>query len=104
MATVVPVTFCFPVRLAPTARDVSVIGSFNGWKPTVHRMRRTTGDDWAITVYLSPGRIVYLFCVDGAMCLDPKDEGRVPNSWGSEYSVRHIVAEPASMEMVASAT
>jgi hypothetical protein len=37
------------------------------------------------------------------MWLDPEDEGRLPNGWGSEYSVRHIVAEPAPMEMAASA-
>jgi hypothetical protein len=28
--------------------------------------------------------------VDGAMWLDPEDEGRLPNGWGSEYSLRHI--------------
>jgi len=28
MATVVPVSFCFPVRLAPAARSMSVAGSF----------------------------------------------------------------------------
>ena len=95
MATVVPVTFRFPARLAPAARSVSVVGSFNGWNPTVHRMRRATDAQWAITVYLPPSRAVYLFCVDGAMWLDPEDEGRLPNGWGSDYSVRHIVAGEA---------
>jgi AMP-activated protein kinase-like protein len=95
MATVVPVTFCFPVRLAPAARNVSVVGSFNGWNPTAHRMRRATDAEWVITVYLPPSRAVYLFCVDDAMWLDPEDEGRLPNGWGSEYSVRHVVAGAA---------
>jgi len=93
--TIVPVTFRFPVHLAPAARNVSVIGSFNGWNPDAHRMRRATDEEWAISVYLPPGRAVYLFCVDGAMCLDPEDEGRLPNGWGSEYSVRHVVAGEA---------
>jgi AMP-activated protein kinase-like protein len=91
MATVVPVTFRFPVHLARTARTVSVVGSFNGWNPAVHPMRRAGDDDWTITVYLTPGRTVYLFVVDGVIWLDPEDDGRIPNGWGSEYSVRHVV-------------
>ena len=95
MATVVPVTFRFSARLIPTARSVSVVGSFNGWNPAVHRMRRARDGDWTVTVYLTPGRAVYCFSVDGIMWLDPADEGRVPNGWGSEYSVRHVASEPA---------
>ncbi|MHB8731190.1 MAG: isoamylase early set domain-containing protein [bacterium] len=92
MATLIPVTFRFPARLMPTARSVSVIGSFNGWNPQVHRLRRTPENEWAVTVYLTPGRAVYCFSVDGVMWLDPADEGRVPNGWGSEYSVRHVAS------------
>ena len=102
MATLVPVTFRFPGRLMPTARTVSVVGSFNGWDAAIHRLHRTANDEWAVTVYLTPGRAVYCFSVDGVMWLDPADEGRVPNGWGSEYSVRHVasaavyaVAQPA---------
>jgi 1,4-alpha-glucan branching enzyme len=97
IATLVPVTFRFPGRLVPTARSVSVIGSFNGWNPAVHRMRRTSDGDWTVTVYLTQGRAVYCFSVDGGMWLDPSDEGRVPNGWGSEYSVRHVAADSAMM-------
>jgi 1,4-alpha-glucan branching enzyme len=95
MATLVPVTFRFPERLAPTARSVSVIGSFNGWNAAVHPMRRTIDGEWSVTVYLTPGRVVYCFSVDGVMWLDPADEGRMPNGWGSEYSVRHVAADAA---------
>jgi len=94
---IVPVIFRFPVHLAPAAHYVSVVGSFNAWNPDAHRMRRATDDEWTISVYLPPGRAVYLFCVDGAMWLDPEDEGRLPNGWGSEYSVRRIGADPATM-------
>lgn len=92
MVALVPVTFRFPIRLAPAARQVSVVGSFNGWNPSAHRMQRTDDRTWTITVYLASGRAVYLFSVDGTMWLDPADDGRVPNSWGSEYSVRHVAA------------
>ncbi|HEV2356483.1 MAG TPA: isoamylase early set domain-containing protein [bacterium] len=95
MTTVIPVTFRFPARLAPAAGNVSLVGSFNGWDSAAHRMRRAANAEWAITVYLPPGRVVYLFSVDGVMWLDPEDDGRLPNGWGSEYSVRHVSAEPA---------
>lgn len=88
-ARLLPVTFTFPTRLAPDARTVSLVGSFNGWNPDVHSMRRDL-DYWRITIDLSPGRMVYVFLVDGVMWLDPKDDGRIPNGWGSEYSIRHV--------------
>ena len=68
-----------------------MVGSFNGWNPAVHTMRRPHDDAWTITVYLSPGRAVYLFSADGVMWLDPEDEGRISNGWGSEYSVRQVM-------------
>lgn len=99
MTTVVPVTFRFPMRLAPAAGHVSLVGSFNGWDSASHSMRqRAANAEWTITVYLPPGRVVYLFSVDGAMWLDPEDDGRLPNGWGSEYSVRHVSAEPPPVE------
>jgi hypothetical protein len=67
-----------------------VIGTFNGWNPAVHPPVRTTTGDWTITIYLPPGRAVYLFSVDGATWLDPRGDGRIPNAWGSEYSVRDV--------------
>lgn len=88
--TLVPVRFQFGSALAPSARWVALLGPFNGWSPEVHRLTRDPGGDWAITVYLPPGRIVYCFQVDGAHWLDPHDDGRLPNGWGSEYSVRYV--------------
>jgi len=97
MTIVVPVTFRFSASLAPNACHVSVVGSFNGWDPVAHPMRRTGTREWAITVYLSPGRVVYLFSVDDVMWLDPEDDGRLPNGWGSEYSLRHVATERVTL-------
>jgi hypothetical protein len=41
-------------------------------------------------VFFPPGRIVYGFDVDGIFWLDPSDEARLPNGWGSEYSIRFV--------------
>lgn len=90
MHTLVPVVFRFPDTLVPHARHVAVLGAFNGWNPTVHPLTKTADGDWMITIYLPPGRTVYHFSVDGAFWLDPHDEGRIPNGWGSEYSIRYI--------------
>jgi len=84
------VMFQFPNGRAPGASQVSVVGSFNGWDPATHRLTRTHGGDWSTTIFLPAGRAVYCFWVDGTMWLDQDDEGRMPNAWGSEYSVRYI--------------
>jgi predicted carbohydrate-binding protein with CBM48 len=90
VCTLIPTTLRFPGVLAPGARHVAVVGSFNGWNAAVHPLTRTPDGDWTITVYLPATRIVYGFDVDGTFWLDPFDEARLPNAWGSEYSVRSV--------------
>lgn len=90
MMTLVPVIFRFPGKLAPRAGQVAVVGPFNGWNPAVHLLTKTADGDWTITIYLPPGHTIYQFSIDGAFWLDPYDEGRVPNGWGSEYSIRYV--------------
>jgi anti-anti-sigma factor len=96
--TILPVRFRFPGSLVPRARSVSVLDPFNGWTPSSHRLTKTLEGDWVITIRLSPGRVVYYFDVDGTTWLDPQDDGRIPNGWGSEYSVRNVapISEPPS--------
>jgi len=53
-------------------------------------MERMQENCWATTLYLPPGRVVYCFEVDGVCWLDPHDDARIPNGWGSEYSVRFV--------------
>lgn len=89
----VAVPFRFPGHRAPGAQQVSVIGPFNGWNPTAHPLKSTAEGDWVTTIYLPPGRTLYCFWVDGMAWLDPNDDGRLPNSWGSKYSVRHVHAD-----------
>jgi hypothetical protein len=89
-AEIVPVTFRFPCTLAPRANRIAIVGPFNGWNPQLHLMTKTPQDYWVIKIHLPPGRTVYCFDVDGAYWLDPNDEGRIPNGWGTEYSVRYV--------------
>jgi anti-sigma B factor antagonist len=89
-AAVEPVRFAFPGSLAPGAERLAVVGSFNGWDPQAHPMTKTAAGDWAVVVHLPPGRYLYNIWVDGVPWLDPQDDGREPNTWGTEYSVRYI--------------
>ncbi len=86
----VPVTFRFRCGIASRANQIAVLGSFNGWNPKTHLLTKTPEGDWVVKIDLPPGRAVYCFDVDGAYWLDPNDEGRIPNGWGSEYSVRYV--------------
>jgi len=90
VCTLIPTAFEFPRGLAPTARRVAIVGSFNGWDAAAHPLTKTPDGGWAITVYFPAGRIVYGFDIDGAFWPDPFDEDRMPNGRGSEYSIRYV--------------
>jgi anti-sigma B factor antagonist len=89
-AAVEPVRFAFPGSSAPGAERLAVVGSFNGWDPQAHPMAKTVTGDWTLLVHLPPGRYLYHIWVDGVPWLDPHDDGREPNAWGTEYSIRYI--------------
>ncbi len=86
----VPVTFRFRCGIGSRANQIALLGPFNGWNPKTHLLTKTPEGDWVVKIDLPPGRTVYYFDVDGSYCLDPNDEGRIPNGWGSEYSVRYV--------------
>jgi hypothetical protein len=54
MSAILPTVFRFPRHLAPLARRVAVVGSFNGWDRAAHKLGRKPDDSWTITVYLPP--------------------------------------------------
>jgi 1,4-alpha-glucan branching enzyme len=84
------VVFRFDGQRTPQARSVSLVGSFNRWDTSVHRMTRHPNGSWTISVTLAPGKHSYLFIVDGAPWNDLADDGRAPCEWGGEYSVRVV--------------
>ena len=88
----VAVTFRFPCVLAPRANHISCLGTFNEleshYSPPDQNAGRLLGYQGAF----ASARTVYCSDVDGASWFDPNDEGRIPNAWGSEYSVRDVCA------------
>jgi hypothetical protein len=55
----------------PPARAVSIVGSFNAWDPTLHRLAETEPGLYQISLELLPGQYYYTFLLDGDRILDP---------------------------------
>ena len=73
------------------AREVALVGDFNGWRPQ-HRLHRTASGVWAVDVALEPGVYSYVFVVDGeAIRLDPLAP-RVTDGFGGASSRLAVLA------------
>ena len=85
------------VLVAPTARQVAVVGDFNDWQRGATPLRRvSTGNLWSVEVPLAPGRHQYAFIVDGSRwVLDPTAPTAVEDDFGTPNSVV-TVGESAS--------
>jgi 1,4-alpha-glucan branching enzyme len=66
----------------PEAREVFVVGTFNGWQSHTTPMVKTGGDKWSTELRLEPGRYEYRFIVDGQWQDDPMAARFVANSFG----------------------
>lgn len=67
------------------ARDVALVGDFNGWRPS-HQLHQTSAGVWSVDVALAPGVYNYVFVVDGrAWRLDPLAP-RVTDGFGGSSS------------------
>ncbi|MBK9138052.1 MAG: isoamylase early set domain-containing protein [Verrucomicrobia bacterium] len=75
--------FCF----APEAREVSVIGEFNGWQAGAHPMRRQPDGSWFVQIPLHHGHHLYQFLVDGQPTLDPRAQGIARNAANERVSM-----------------
>lgn len=60
---------------APDARQVYLLGNFNGWNSNSHPMQRMPDGAWVLQVPLHHGHHQYRFLVDGKVELDPKASG-----------------------------
>jgi 1,4-alpha-glucan branching enzyme len=72
---------------APEAKQVSLIGDFNGWQPAAHPMKRMSDGGWYLRLELPHGHHQYLFLVDGKPMLDPNAMGKVHNERNETVSL-----------------
>jgi hypothetical protein len=91
-AASVPAQVIVQFRLADTAaREVALVGDFNGWRPE-HRLHQVAEGVWSVDVALAPGVYHYVFVVDGrAMRLDPLAP-RVTDGFGGASSRVAVLA------------
>lgn len=72
---------------APQASAVSLVGDFNDWDPTAHRMKQMPDKAWFLTIDLHHGHHRYAFWVDGHLMLDPRAQGVTRNDKGERVSL-----------------
>jgi hypothetical protein len=74
-----------------SARDVALVGDFNGWHPE-HRLHEVGPGVWSLDVALAPGVYNYVFVVDGKTWrLDPLAP-RVTDGFGGASSRVAVLA------------
>jgi hypothetical protein len=88
----IPVVFNVNI---PEAQGVSVVGTFNGWKPRGYEMQfNPEKKTWSLTIRLPEGRYEYAFLVDGQRMLpDPEASLYQDDGFGSESSVMILRAK-----------
>lgn len=87
------------VFVAPQARNVSLVGDFNGWDTTKTPMARVgnSGGVWSVTLPLSAGRHLYSFVVDGNTWIsDPAAPLAPDDGFGHANSVKIVSRGSAS--------
>ena len=77
------------VLSVPTAKSVSLVGSFNGWSPTAHPMK-TVGSNglWEVVVPLAEGEHAFMYLVDGTdWVVPPLAEDFVTDGFGKSNGI-----------------
>lgn len=72
---------------APQARQVSIVGDFNGWNPSANPMQKGPDGAWLVQVELKHGHHRYAFLVDGQIVLDPSAMGIARDDQGQRVSL-----------------
>ena len=62
--------YTFHLQGFGNAKSVYVAGDFDEWAGNTLQMKHN-GDEWTYSVYLSPGKHLYKFVVDGNWIKDP---------------------------------
>lgn len=96
-----PAAETMPVRQATltftfedsNARQVALIGSFNGWRPDGSVRTERQGNRWVFHIDVEPGRYEYAFLVDGDQIVsDPQANFRRNNGFGTPNSIVYATA------------
>lgn len=75
---------------APTAKKVSIAGSFNSWNTKELSAKKDSKGNWTAKVDLKPGRYEYKFFVDGNWMNDKQCTACVPNAFGTQNCIIEV--------------
>lgn len=78
--------YTFRLKGYAGAQSVYLAGDFNNWNPSSMAMRKEN-DDWVFSVYMSKGKHLYKFIVDGKWIIDPDNKLWEQNEHDSGNSV-----------------
>ncbi len=74
--------------LAPGAKHVALVGSFNSWAKTATPMKIQTGGLWSVVVPLKEGEHTFMYLIDGAQwVIPPQAEDFVTDGFGQTNGV-----------------
>ncbi|HUV51073.1 MAG TPA: glycogen-binding domain-containing protein [Anaerolineae bacterium] len=71
----------------PDAEEVVLMGDFNNWNNKEYRMKKYEGGVWKKMVMLTPGKCEYKFLVDGQWILDPNNDHKCSNCFGTYNNI-----------------
>ncbi len=74
-----------------SAKNVSIVGDFNGWDSAASPMTRDgSNGPWTVTVKVTPGRHLYAFMVDGKLVVDSRSPKARDIDFGGEANVMMV--------------
>jgi 1,4-alpha-glucan branching enzyme len=71
----------------PEAREVTVVGNFNTWRPEATPLVSAGDGNWVVRLMLRSGQYEYRFVVDGQWIEDPQAAQHAANPHGGFNSV-----------------
>ena len=75
---------------AEAGSKISVVGTFNDWKPGVNQLKENGNGVYQRTLFLPEGRYEYKFVINDTWCIDPSCNEWVPNDCGTLNSVLRV--------------
>jgi len=74
-------------------KSVAVAGSFNQWNPSFTPLKKTSQNQWELSLPLAAGSYPYKYFIDGKWSLDPTNREKVSDGSGNQNSLL-IVSPP----------
>jgi 1,4-alpha-glucan branching enzyme len=73
------------------AQKVDLVGKFNNWKAGAHPMKKNKTGKWVKPAMLPPGQFEYKFLVDNKWVIDPQNERKCDNCFGTQNNIVQFI-------------